>query len=97
MLKAIDFSSFIVFVAAFYGGQRGRRLADSNDLRADSVHHAGTSGVCHPPNPRTVRFHMDSAVGIHVHAVCGRCRRGHHPVHPYVLAPLFNRPCHAAA
>uniref|UniRef100_A0A8C3BTB1 Potassium calcium-activated channel subfamily N member 3 n=1 Tax=Cairina moschata TaxID=8855 RepID=A0A8C3BTB1_CAIMO len=83
--------------AALCDRQRGRRLADSDDVRAHPLHQPGDAGLCHTPHPRGVQIFLDSPPGFLLHAFSGRGGRGHHPVHPHVPAPLPDRPGDAAA
>ncbi|XP_058714876.1 small conductance calcium-activated potassium channel protein 1 isoform X1 [Poecile atricapillus] len=82
---------------AVHGGQRRGRLAHRHDLRAHLLHLPGAAGVRHPPHPRPVPVHLDRPPGLHLRGLGGPRRRGHHPVHPHVPAPLPDRPRHAAA
>lgn len=87
---------YVCFSSAVYGRQWCGRLEDSHDVWADLLHRAGAAGVCHPSHPGPVRLHLDSAAGLHLHAVGGRCWRGHHPLHPHVPETLPDRQGHVA-
>ena len=58
--------------AAVHGGQRGGRLAHRHDMRACVPHLPGAGRMRHPPGARPLPLHVDSAAGLHVHAVSGR-------------------------